>query len=62
MKISFIITVLLIFGNPFSSFAQNIPQDSIPTITLDEVVVAVNKVAETKRNIAQQIQIIQNLK
>ena len=62
MKISFIITALLIFGNPLASFAQNIPQDSIPTITLDEVVVAVNKVAETKRNIAQQIQIIQNLK
>ena len=58
MKISFIITALLIFGNPLASFAQNIPQDSIPTITLDEVVVAVNKVAETKRNIAQQIQIL----
>ena len=53
-----IITALLIFGSPLISFAQNVPQDSIPAITLDEVVVAVNKVTETKRNIAQQIDIL----
>jgi hemoglobin/transferrin/lactoferrin receptor protein len=62
MKINNILIIVLLLCCAKISFAQQINDTTKPkTITLDELIISANKFAETKKTVAQQIQVLNQL-
>ncbi len=60
MRYKIVAMIALLFIYSQTNFAQNADQDSVKSgsIDLDEVIISVNKTEETKKSVAQQIQVL----